>query len=81
MQRILLTGASGGVGARLRTLLPAHYSQLRLTDLKAPQDLRAEEEFVAAVLAEMAQVEHALDGIDGIMSSASIRATSASASR
>ena len=67
MPRVLLTGASGGVGARLRTLLPAHYSQLRLSDLKAPQDLRAEEEFVAADLADIAQVEHALDGIDGIV--------------
>ena len=67
MPRVLLTGASGGVGAGLRTLLPAHYSQLRLSDLKAPQDLRAEEEFVAADLADIAQVEHALDGIDGIV--------------
>jgi len=67
MTRILLTGASGGVGGRLRTLLPPHYPQLRLSDLKAPQDLRAEEEFVAADLADMAQVEGALEGIDGIV--------------
>ena len=67
MQRILLTGASGGVGARLRTLLPQHYPQLRLSDLKAPQDLRADEEFAAADLADMAQIEHAVDGIDGIV--------------
>jgi uronate dehydrogenase len=67
MQRVLLTGASGGVGARLRTLLPAHYPQLRLSDLKAPQDLRADEQFVAADLADMAEVERALDGVDGIV--------------
>ena len=67
MQRILLTGASGGVGARLRRLLPQHYPQLRLSDLKAPQDLRAEEEFVVADLADMVQVERALDGIEGIV--------------
>src|SRR5688572_21168952 len=67
MQRILLTGAGGGVGARLRRLLPPHYPQLRLSDLKAPQDLRAEEEFVAADLADMAQVERAVDGIEGIV--------------
>ena len=67
MQRVLLTGASGGVGARLRKLLPPNYPQLRLSDLKAPQDLRADEEFVAADLADMAQVERALDGIDGIV--------------
>ena len=67
MQRVLLTGASGGVGARLRKLLPPNYPQLRLSDLKAPQDLRADEEFVAADLADMAQIERALDGIDGIV--------------
>jgi uronate dehydrogenase len=67
MQRVLLTGASGGVGARLRKLLPEHYPHLRLSDLKAPDDLRAEEEFVAADLADMAQVERAVDGMEGII--------------
>jgi uronate dehydrogenase len=67
MQRVLLTGASGGVGARLRGLLPAHYPNLRLSDLKAPQDLRAEEEFVAADLGDIAQVERIVDGMEGII--------------
>jgi uronate dehydrogenase len=67
MKRVLLTGASGGVGGRLRTLLPSHYPGLRLSDLKAPQDLRAEEEFLAADLADMSQVERAIDGMDGII--------------
>jgi uronate dehydrogenase len=67
MQRVLLTGASGGVGARLRKLLSEHYPHLRLSDLKTPNDLRAEEEFVAADLADMAQVERAVDGMDGII--------------
>jgi uronate dehydrogenase len=67
MQRVLLTGASGGIGGRLRKLLPQHYPRLLLSDLKAPQDLRAGEEFIAADLADMAQVENALDGVDGIV--------------
>ena len=67
MQRVLLTGASGGVGARLRKLLPQHYPHLRLSDLNAPKDLRADEEFIAADLADMAQVERAVDGMDGII--------------
>ncbi len=67
MQRVLLTGASGGVGARLRRLLPEHYPALRLTDLQAPKDLRPEEEFVAADLSDLAQVERAVDGMDGII--------------
>jgi uronate dehydrogenase len=66
MKRVLLTGAGGGIGARLRTLLPPHYD-LRLSDLKAPPDLCAEEEFVAADLFDMAQVERAVDGMDGII--------------
>ena len=58
MQRVLLTGASGGVGARLRTLLPPHLSAA------APQRPQGaaricvpDEEFVAADLADMAEVE------------------------
>jgi uronate dehydrogenase len=67
MQRVLLTGASGGVGARLRRLLPEHYPSLRLSDLQAPKDLRPAEEFVAADLSDLAQVERAVDGMDGII--------------
>ena len=66
MKRVLLTGASGGIGARLRRLLPEHYD-LRLSDLKAPEDLRSDEEFLAADLADIAQVERAVDGMDGII--------------
>lgn len=65
--KVLLTGASGGVGTRLREMLPQHYPDLRLSDLTAPKDLRADEEFVAADLSDMAQVEQAVDGIDGII--------------
>ncbi|HET6157924.1 MAG TPA: NAD(P)-dependent oxidoreductase [Dongiaceae bacterium] len=67
MKRVLLTGASGGIGTRLRKLLPEHYPQLRLSDLQAPTDLRPGEEFLAADLADMAQVERAVDGMDGII--------------
>lgn len=67
MQRVLLTGASGGIGTRLRTLLPPIYPQLRLSDLQPPKDLRAEEEFIAADLADMAQVDRAVEGVEGII--------------
>ncbi len=65
--RILLTGASGGIGTRLRGMLPSAYPALRLSDLKAPADLQATEEFVAADLADLAQVERISEGIDGII--------------
>lgn len=65
--RVLMTGASGGIGTRLRTLLKAHYPSLRLSDLTAPKDLGADEEFIAADLADMAAVERATKGIDAIL--------------
>ena len=48
MQRVLLTGAAGDIGKRLRALLRPIYPQLRLSDLRQPADLRPEEEFIAA---------------------------------
>jgi uronate dehydrogenase len=67
MPRILLTGAGGGIGARLRKLLPPIYPDLVLSDLKAPADLAASEKFIAAELADLAQVQKAVTGIDGII--------------
>jgi uronate dehydrogenase len=67
MQRVLLTGAAGGIGRRLRQLLPLVYPEVRLTDINAPPDLAPDESFVAADLADLAQVEAAVDGVDGII--------------
>jgi len=67
MQRVLLTGAAGGIGTRLRKLLPQHYPSLRLSDLKTPADLGAKEEFVAADLSDLGQCERICEGIDGIV--------------
>ena len=67
MPRILLTGAAGEVGTRLRKLLPPIYPDLVLSDLKAPADLRAGETFRIADLSDLAQVEAACEGIDGIL--------------
>lgn len=65
--RVLLTGAAGGIGTRLRKMLPPHYSALRLSDLKTPKDLGAKEEFVAADLSDLSQCEKICEGIDGIV--------------
>jgi uronate dehydrogenase len=67
MQRVLLTGAAGGIGTRLRKLLPEHFPSLRLSDLKQPEALAAAEDFVAADLSDLAQCERICDGIDGII--------------
>ena len=67
MKRVLLTGAAGDIGGHLRKLLKPHYPQLRLSDIKAPADLRDDEEFVAAELGNLDEVEQAVAGIDGII--------------
>ncbi|WP_088347150.1 MULTISPECIES: NAD(P)-dependent oxidoreductase [Rhodomicrobium] len=67
MRKVLITGASGGVGTRLRSLLKPVYPELVLSDLKAPDDLGADEAFIAADLSDMAQVEAAVQGVDGIV--------------
>ena len=67
MPRILMTGAGGGIGTRMRKLLPPIYPDLVLSDLKPPADLAPSEKFVAADLADPAQVKKAVAGIDGII--------------
>jgi uronate dehydrogenase len=67
MQTVLITGASGGIGTRMRTLLKGVYPHLRLSDLKTPTDLAVDEDFVAADLANLAAVEKIVDGVDGIV--------------
>src|SRR5215470_13878283 len=67
MQKVLITGAAGGIGTGLRRLLKGVYRELRLSDLAPPADLAADEPFVAADLADIAQVEAAVDGMEGIV--------------
>src|SRR3954462_3583414 len=67
MPRILMAGASGGIGTSLRKLLPAIYPDPVLSDLKAPADLGSHENFKAADLSDLAEVEAIYDGVDGIL--------------
>lgn len=66
MKRILVTGAAGDIGTRLRKLLKGAYPQIRWSDIREPANLAPDEEFVAADLADLAQVEKIVTGIDGI---------------
>ena len=56
MQTVLMTGAAGSIGTRLRKLLKGVYPNLRLSDIKPPADLAADETFVQADLASIAEV-------------------------
>ena len=67
MQTVLVTGAAGGIGTRLRRLLKGTYPSIRLSDRVPPADLGPHESFVAADLASMPDVERAVAGVDGIV--------------
>src|SRR3569623_962199 len=62
-----MTGASGGIGTRLRKLLPPIYPDLLLSDIRPPADLAANEQFKAADLSDMAQCEAICEGVAGIL--------------
>ena len=66
MQNVLVTGAAGDIGTRLRVLLKGVYPHIRWSDKRTPADLKPDEEFIAADLADSAQVEKIVAGIDGI---------------
>ena len=66
MQKILITGAAGDVGTRLRKLIKGVYS-LRVSDIRKPADLGADDEFVAADLGDYEQTKQITAGIDGIV--------------
>lgn len=67
MRSVLITGAAGGIGTRLRKLMKGMYPEIRLSDRATPKDLRPDEQFIAADLADMAEVERIVDGIEGIV--------------
>ena len=67
MQTVLITGAAGGIGTRLRTLLKGVYPRLILSDREQPADLADDEEFIQAEISDMAQVSALLKGVDGVI--------------
>lgn len=67
MKTVLLTGAAGGIGGRLRKLLAGVYPELRLSDVADIKDLASGERFVKADLADLPAVEKLLDGVEGVI--------------
>lgn len=67
MKNVLITGAAGGVGTRLRKLMKGVYPRIRWSDIRTPPDLAPDEEFVAADLSDIKQVEKIVTGMDGIV--------------
>jgi uronate dehydrogenase len=67
MERVLITGAAGDIGRRLRKLLKGVYRELRLSDIVVPDPLAPDETFVEADLADIGAVERIVGGVDGIV--------------
>ncbi len=67
MQRVLMTGAAGGIGTHMRRLLKPIYAGLVLSDMKHPENLGADESFIPADLTKPAEIEAACRGIEGIV--------------
>ena len=67
MQTVLVTGAAGGIGTRLRKLLDGVYPRILWSDIRKPSDLASHQSFVTADIADLAQVEKLVDGVDGIV--------------
>jgi uronate dehydrogenase len=67
MKRVVITGAAGDIGTRLRKILKGAYPEIVWSDIRTPADLGADETFVAADLADYAQVEKLFAGADGVV--------------
>jgi uronate dehydrogenase len=67
MERVLITGAAGGIGRRLRPLLRRAYPALRLSDRVPITDLVPGETFIPAELHDLSSVENAVAGAEGII--------------
>jgi uronate dehydrogenase len=66
MDRVLVTGAAGGIGRMIRPLLRGVYPSIRLSDI-VDIDTEAGEEFVKADLADLGAIERICAGVDGVI--------------
>ena len=66
-EKLLLTGAAGGLGKALRDRLKANCSTLRLSDVQAFGEAVDDEEILLADLADAAAVDAMVKGVDAIV--------------
>ena len=67
MHRVLLTGAAGGIGRRMRTELSGSYPVLRVSDIESLGEAAAGEEVAPADLTDPDAVDRLLEGVDGVI--------------
>ena len=65
--RLLLTGAAGGLGCQLRERLKPHCTTLRLSDIADLGDAAPGEEVMPAALENADAVLSLLDGVDAVV--------------
>jgi uronate dehydrogenase len=68
----LMTGGAGRIGGRLRAELAAQVGLIRTFDRVAAADLRPNEETVVGELSDMAALEAAMQGMDGVVHLAAV---------
>jgi uronate dehydrogenase len=66
LKTIVLTGAAGDVGSRLRAQLAGRYN-LRLSDIQPINDLSEDETFVQADVADLDAMTALMEGADGVI--------------
>lgn len=66
-ERLLLTGASGGLGSVLRPFLRTRCKTLRVSDLRTPEPEQAGEERIACDVGDRASVLELCRGVDAIV--------------
>ena len=66
-ERLLLTGAAGGLGRVLRPRLKAHCRVLRVSDIAELDEADSGEEVVRAALEDAAAVRALLEGVDAVV--------------
>jgi uronate dehydrogenase len=67
LNRILITGAAGGLGKVLRSRLVPFAKTLRLSDMQPLGDAQSNEECVQCDLADAAAVHQLLEGVDAVI--------------
>lgn len=67
MKRVLLTGAAGGVGTRMRRELAGAYPVLRVNDIADLGAANDGEEVVVGDMCDPSDLDRMVDGVDGII--------------
>lgn len=67
MRHVLITGAAGGIGGRLRQTLKGVYPVLRLSDIADLGEADTGEEIMPADVTDLASMERICEGVDGVV--------------